>query len=120
MIHGGKNFLIARGFSLELGCVPALQILDGRINSNLISEFRVLPPDDRVGVAEFSHALNRRSVERSVRRNPQIPENLADAFGRDGAELRRLADVGAEHLGYARPKPIQRWIPGGIAQRKEG
>ena len=117
-IHGGKNFLIARGFSLELTGVPALQILDGRINSNLISEFRVLPPDDRVGIAEFSDALNCRRIERSVRRNPQIPKNLSDAFGRNGAELRRLPDVGAQHLGYARAKPIQRRISGCIAQGK--
>ena len=97
-----------------------LQIQKGCVDANLVAEPGVLAPHDSISTAELRDATNHRGINGSPGSDPQIGEHLVQAVGRNGAETRRLAYVGAEHVREARAKPIERRIAGRIAEGKNG
>src|ERR1700740_1563110 len=92
-INARENILFVGSFRLEGSFSPTLQILNGRVNTYLLAKFGVLPQNNRIGVAELAKSRDGGSVERTIRRNAQIPKNLAYAFRRNRTNARRLSDL---------------------------
>src|SRR6266481_828613 len=74
------------------------------------SDLGVLPPNHRISAAEFRDAADHRGIDGTPRSNPQVREHLVQAVWRNGAQMRGLAYVGAEHVREAWAKPIERSI----------
>ena len=95
-----------------------LQVTNRGVDTDLIAEFRVLSPNQRVGIAELRNASHRCGIDGRARRDLQVRQHLMQAVGRDRAQVCGLADVRAQYVGQARSQPIESSIPRAIAERQ--
>ena len=65
MIHRAQNIFFSRAWFSE-GCAAPFQIFHRGIDANLIAEFCVLAPNNRIGVTEFRQALNGWIIQRGI------------------------------------------------------
>ena len=50
----------------------------------------------------------------------QVGKYLMQAVRADGTQLRRLAHIRTQHIGYRRSEPVKAGIAGGIVERQNG
>ena len=106
----GEQARLIGGFRLDRDAPLMGDVVDGRIDADRLAELRVLAPQDRFRVAEFGKTLNRRRIEVRVGRDVQIAQDLIEPIGGNRSQVRRLSDLGPEHLGQARPEPVDRFV----------
>ena len=92
------------------------QVANGRVDHDLIAEACIFARNQNVGIAELGHAAQRIRIDRGLRAYMKIRKHLVQPIGRDGVQMRRLTDVGAEHVRYARADPVVLGIAGGVAE----
>ena len=73
-----------------------LQIIDRRVDLDLVADLDVLAGDHRVGVDEIGDALQRGEIQLLLRRDIQVAQHLLQPALRHQTDARRRSDVGAQ------------------------
>src|SRR5207245_6549556 len=71
-VHRVRDILFADVFDFQGHLAIALEIPQGRVNTNLITEFGILPPDHSVGAGPVGDVVHHRGVDGSVGRDAQV------------------------------------------------
>ena len=118
MTNDSQEFFFIGRFCLQRNLALVLQVVYGGINADLLPQLKILPPDQRFGIAELRQPAKRGRIEVRIRSDSQILQDLVQAIRGNRSQMRRLSYVCPEHLGQARAEPVQRLIARGVAERK--
>ena len=88
--------------------MPALDVLDCGIDSDGRAKPGKLSPNHAIRAGETRDSPDRCRVKHRVRGDAQVTEDLVQAVRAHRAQLRGLADIRAEHVSQAGPKPVER------------
>src|SRR4029077_11779096 len=117
VIDGRRNLLLVCGVDRQRRAPILLEIQEGSVDTNMVAKLGVLAPYHGIRVAEFSNAANHHRIDGCSGSDAEIREHLMHAIRKNGAQTRRLANIGAEHIRETWAQPIERSVAGGISER---